>query len=121
MKDNKLKELVQNYTRETGGKPFSPYGITMGFGRWLASRPTCTNNERKFLDEVSGKGILKSSFEDKWIEFGSTIIYQGNFDSSLSELINKNRSSSAPNNNVYLVLIFSGGVALAYIVGKAFL
>jgi len=52
--------------------------------------PTCTPNERKFLDEIREKGYWASGCQIQ-IESGAriAILNQAMFDSSLSELVEK--------------------------------
>lgn len=56
----KLEKIILEYTRETGKKAKTAYSFgstypdlfSKDFVLWLASRPTCGVEQRKFLDEV---------------------------------------------------------------------
>ncbi|ATN94987.1 hypothetical protein [Leptospira phage LE3] len=52
-----LDKLIQQYERENPGEtayvnPPMNLDFSSKFTRWLASRPTCGKEQRKFLDEV---------------------------------------------------------------------
>lgn len=52
--------------------------------------PTCTKNERKFLDEIREKGgFLKYSDGQEVIDLPNSVINQKDFDSNLPELVEK--------------------------------
>jgi len=61
---NQLNKLIELYERENPGKSaivdighlITVY--TDDFVLWLASRPTCGKEQRKFLDEVENSGII---------------------------------------------------------------
>lgn len=62
-----LKELERQYEIETGKNAyhdhFNQWGT--GFVKWLASRPTCGEEQRKFLDEVEKLQFIKRNAHKK--------------------------------------------------------
>lgn len=67
---NELNKLIQQYETENPGEKAFHERIFVGgsirvyheeFVEWLASRPTCGKEQRKFLDEVEGNAYLDSS------------------------------------------------------------
>ena len=50
---NQLTKLIIEYEKETGYSSMNwEGGFSIQFVEWLASRPTCGEEQRKFLDEV---------------------------------------------------------------------
>jgi len=55
----KLTILIDQYEKMTGYKAMTNRGYYRPhFVLWLASRPTCGVEQRKFLDEVENSGII---------------------------------------------------------------
>jgi len=82
---NQLTKLIEQYERETGYRAMNwEGGFSIQFVEWLASRPTCGEEQRKFLDEVE-KGALSCYDElsnpKKYIlRFGNGYrLYDGDF------------------------------------------
>ena len=50
---NQLTKLIEQYGKETRYRAMNwEGGFSIQFVEWLASRPTCGEEQRKFLDEV---------------------------------------------------------------------
>ena len=67
---NQLNKLIQQYERENPGEtayvnPPMNLDFSSKFTRWLASRPTCGKEQRKFLDEVEKGKIEGDEVFDK--------------------------------------------------------
>jgi hypothetical protein len=58
------------------------------FVEFLASRPTCGEEQRKFLDEIREKGEWASGHGAIWLDNGSEIS-QSDFETNLKELVNE--------------------------------
>jgi hypothetical protein len=91
----KLEKIILEYTRETGKKAKTAYSFgstypdlfSKDFVLWLASRPTCGVEQRKFLDEVE-KGKLLSNYRgDGVIDIKHTTIEQRDFEARLEKVI----------------------------------
>jgi len=107
MEDNKLTELIKQYEKETKNSAKYEYIDEEGFPLrafkdafvlWLANRPTCTPNERKFLDEIRKEFMVNDPGynEELFIECSKTtdsehpsILYQSDFESNLPKLVEK--------------------------------
>jgi len=102
MEDNKLTEFEEKETIEPSEFEVNLISLIAemtGFRRWwwdtdfLADLrqimpPTCTPNERKFLDEIKEKG--RKSILDRIFFIGDEgLLDQSEFDSNLSELMEK--------------------------------
>ena len=75
-----LNKLIEQYERENPGEtayvnPPMNLDFSSKFTRWLASRPTCGKEQRKFLDEVE-KNFEMPNTDDKTIQhkFGESLI-----------------------------------------------
>jgi hypothetical protein len=92
-----LTKLIEQYERETAKKAkvelneFEVWDIS--FVLWLASRPTCGQEQREFLSEVESKGKIDSegylvfpSYEPYYDSPG-TQLDQSDFKSDLSKVI----------------------------------
>jgi len=72
----KLTILIDQYEKMTGYKAMTNRGYYRPhFVLWLASRPTCGVEQRKFLDEVEKKFEMPNT-DDKTIQhkFGESLI-----------------------------------------------
>ena len=73
---NQLNKLIQQYERENPGEtayvnPPMNLDFSSKFTRWLASRPTCGKEQRKFLDEVENRfNVLKYMADDSFAGIG---------------------------------------------------
>ena len=90
---NELNKLIQQYETENPGKKAKPQYMTSydaDFVEFLASRPTCGKEQRKFLDEVEKEG----EYVDDGRRFGKGIdigkisaIYQFDTKADLQKVI----------------------------------
>lgn len=58
---NQLNKLIEQYETENPDRKAGSFNIGVFFGTpdfilWLASRPTCGKEQRKFLDEIEKYG-----------------------------------------------------------------
>jgi hypothetical protein len=91
-----LTKLIARYKKEKPGWAYScciPYGREVidvyheDFVLWLASRPTCGVEQRKFLDEVE-KGRHNPSGVETGLHIGRyTVIWPGDTTADLSKVI----------------------------------
>ena len=91
---NELNKLIQQYETENPGKKAKPQYMTSydaEFAEWLASRPTCGVEQRKFLDEIREKFYYNKE-EQGLTNQGNEydILYQETFAKcNLQELVEK--------------------------------
>ena len=71
---NQLNKLIEQYETENPGKKAKPQYMTSydaDFVEFLASRPTCGVEQRKFLDEVENRfNVLKYMADDSFAGIG---------------------------------------------------
>lgn len=100
-----IKDLIQQWCEEEEGTPaFMIHALIKEVEDekgtwlnklllWLATRPTCTATERKFLDEIREKG--KWSAKDEAIYLGQYgVITQAYFDTDIKELVNDTKTKT---------------------------
>lgn len=87
---NQLNKLIEQYERENPGKKaYSNLNNNTRlyhdeFVEWLASRPTCGKEQRKFLDEVEKLNIKEGIVFD---DDASSILYASDFEADLQKVI----------------------------------
>ena len=85
---NELNKLIQQYETENPGKKAKPQYMTSydaDFVEFLASRPTCGVEQRKFLDEIREKGEWVAGNDARYI--GEVRLDQSDFRCNLQELM----------------------------------
>jgi len=84
---NQLNKLIEQYERENPEKKVnSETGWTNGFVNFLASRPTCGKEQRKFLDEVEKDGWMYGDGKEMRL-LGATSFIQHDFDCDLRKVL----------------------------------
>lgn len=101
---NELNKLIEQYeTENPGEKAYHSYRMghipdrpNPRFMEWmakLASRPTCSKNERAFLDEIKDKFMVHNGTivsKNRMAEGEYVYLYQSDFTkSNLKELVNE--------------------------------
>lgn len=79
---NQLNKLIEQYERENPGESakYTVTGLmyeeyrewTSGFVLWLASRPTCGVEQRKFLDVIEKDGVIEDGNLGQTMYIGET-------------------------------------------------
>lgn len=89
-----LDKLKEQYERETGNEfPVNfnmqlEYDWYQEFVEWLANRPTCGVEQRKFLDEIERDWSLgQSDVMGTMLEYSECQIYQSYMESDLSKVV----------------------------------
>ena len=90
---NELNKLIQQYETENPGKKAKPQYMTSydaEFAEWLASRPTCGVEQRKFLDEIREKFVIGNKTllsRQPMVDGEYVILFQSDFKCNLQELV----------------------------------
>ena len=86
---SKLDKLIQQYKQENPGEPtFSgECGWRDEFVEWLASRPTCGQEQRKFLDEIEKKHVDWYNVSEAFVVKSDTQFHQCDFTADLQKVI----------------------------------
>ena len=84
---NQLTKLIEQYEKETGYRSMNwEGGFSIQFVEFLASRPTCGEEQRRFLDEIE-KYIFNHLICGYVADQGDSMLFQSEFESSIEKVI----------------------------------